>query len=91
LLLTKIDSLVCCNTNNNCDNDKVYDFNALVISAHTYFNMLNAEYNFNYFYTALDADKLNELRDANQFLTQIAGYCEECTSGCDKDANCPNC
>ena len=90
-LLIKIDDLVCCNTNSNCNNDKVYDFNALIITAHTYFNMLNAEYNFNYFYTALDATKLSELRDAQQFLDKMTEYCEECESGCDKDAKCTTC
>lgn len=88
-LLAGISTLLC-SSKENCDTCKAknyYDFNTLIVTAHTYFNMLNSEYNFNYLYEAISDNKLNELYDLKTFLTRFKEYCIECNSICSCNCN----
>ena len=94
-LLDKLQHLICANENNLCKSQDYYDFNALVLNAHTYFAMLNNEYNFNFIYTALTPNKLEELYQINDFITRFEEYCLECDPNCEDCAktnlNCTDC
>lgn len=94
-LLDRLQHLICANENNLCRDKDYYDFNALVLNAHTYFAMLNNEYNFNYIYTALTQTKLDELYQINDFITRFEEYCLDCDPACEECAqanlNCKDC
>lgn len=83
-LLIGLTNLICPKTGEciECRAKDYYDFNALIINAHTYFNMLNSEYNFNYMYEALSVNKINELYELKSFLTRFEEYCLECNKVC---------
>jgi hypothetical protein len=44
--------------------------------------MLNAEYNFNFLYTNISNDKLNQLYDIKRVLDKAAEYCLDCETPC---------
>ncbi len=94
-LFNKLNSLICANENNLCKDKSYYEFNALILNAHTYFGMLNNEYNFNYIYTALTANHLEELYQINDFITRFEEYCENCDANCEEcsktNLNCTEC
>lgn len=83
-LLLGLSNLICLESSNcdSCKHKDYYDFNSLIINAHTYFNMLNSEYNFNYLYEALSISKVNELYDLKSFLTRFKEYCVVCNKSC---------
>ena len=86
-LLKHISKLLCKDKHDEdkcdeCNHKDYYDFNSLIITAHTYFNMLNNEYNFNYIYESLSPDKINELFELSQFLKRFKEYCEHCNKIC---------
>lgn len=84
-ILLGLKNLICKKRDDCCDDCRskdYYDFNALMINAHTYFNMLNSEYNFNYFYDSLSPDKVSELYDLSSFLKRFKEYCLECNKVC---------
>lgn len=86
-ILLGVTNLMCQKTSDctDCKAKDYYDFNVLITMAHTYFNMLNSEYNFNYLYESLDVNKLNELYELKTFLTRFEEYCIECNKVC---SNC---
>ncbi len=85
-LLKELFGLICSNKEGKCCDDcsrkNVYDFNALIINAHTYFNLLNSEYNFNYIYESLTPNKIDELFTLKSFLVRFKEYCESCNHIC---------
>lgn len=83
-----IKDLVCECNKDDCRESAYYDFNALVIQAFSYFSMLNHEYNFNYLYTAIDADKIAELYELHDFFERFEEYCLECSTKCINTKEC---
>jgi len=86
-ILSKISNIICdCNTDETCDKFKLqaiyYDFNAAIVTAITYFNMLNAEYNFNYMYDSISPNKLDELYNHKLLLDRFEEYCVTCDTDC---------
>jgi hypothetical protein len=83
-----VTNILCPTKEESCSNicEKVYEFNSLVINAHAYFSLLNTEYNFNYIYEIIDADKLEEIFNLKQFLDKFKEYCKSRKCG-----SCSNC
>lgn len=73
----------CDNTPIDCEEKSHYDFNALMITSHTYFSLLNSEYNFNYIYEALQPNDIDRLYDIKTLMEKMINYCEICTNNCD--------
>lgn len=76
-LFTKLGTLMCttCDTTCIASNKDYYDFNAFVLNLHTYYALLNEEFNYNYIYKAIDINKLNDLYTIKQYLDNLATYC----------------
>lgn len=63
----------------------VYDFNAFAITAFTYFNIINKDYDFNKIYDSLSPDDVKALYDLKTFLDKFkeyCGVCDNCGSTC---------
>jgi hypothetical protein len=76
--LKLINDLMCRQPVGKCKEEEFHQLNMLVISAHTYFSMLNAEYNFNYIYTALEPNKIADLFQLKSLMDKIRKYCKTC-------------
>lgn len=76
-LFTKLGTLMCktCDTTCIASNKDYYDFNAFTLNLHTYYALLNEEFNYNYIYKAIDINKLNDLYTIKQYLDNLATYC----------------
>lgn len=83
-LFTFLSTFVCNKKQCTCGVDikKYYDFNAFILNAHTYFALLNEEYNFNYIYNAITDSKINDLFTIKQYLDNLATYCQKDCSPC---------
>jgi hypothetical protein len=76
---------ILCNkpTLDNCKKDEDhYNFNALMLNAHTFFLLLNQELNYNYIYTTIPQAKITELYTIKTFIDRFAEYCEKSDSLC---------
>lgn len=85
-LLKYINELICCSCCDDCKQDyckKYYEFNNLIVLAHTYFNMVNSTYKLGAFYTVLNDDEKLKLYQAKQILDRASLYCDSCTGKCD--------
>jgi hypothetical protein len=87
-VLTMLNKVICKDPTCKCKQSLHYEFNALIINATAYFNMLNTEYGYNYIYESLSVNKLAELRELKEFLDRFTDYCAECTEACDDAADC---
>lgn len=66
----------------NCKEEDHYNFNALIANVHIYFLLLNQELNYNYIYSTISADKVEELYTLKTFIDRFAEYCEASDSPC---------
>ncbi len=70
----------------NCKTEDSYNFNALLILAHSYFLAINQEMSQigapNYIYASLSTDKINDLYTLKTLTDRIAEYCEDSDSPC---------
>ena len=75
---------VLCNkpSSENCNEKDYYTFNAFLINAHTYFLLLNQEFNYNYIYSTISAEKTAELYTLKTFIDRFAEYCQSSNSPC---------
>lgn len=73
---------LCKSIENNCIPKSHYNFNGLVINAHSYFLLLNKELNDNFIYQTISTSKLEELYTLKTFLDRFEGYCEDSNSVC---------
>jgi len=87
-LYSKLAALMCNTHKDDCiaNIKQYYDFNSFILNMHTYFALLNEEYNFNYIYNALDVTKIDSLYTIKQYLDNLATYCVEPCHTC----NCSN-
>lgn len=85
-LFDKLGNLICGKHDDTCiaSIKNYYDFNAFVLNLHSYYALLNEEYNFNYIYKVIDIKKLNDLYTIKQYLDNLATYC---VASCDT-CNC---
>lgn len=83
-ILSYIKSNICNKiTSENCKEKSHYDFNSLLINAHSYFLLLNEELISDYVYTSISISKLNELFTLKTFIDRMVEYCnpsDPCTS-----------
>jgi hypothetical protein len=86
-LFNYLNTLICSKENSSCNSscETYYNFNSLILNAHTYFALLNEEYNFNYIYTALDTNKINNLSTISNYLKELSTYCETSCESCKCD------
>jgi hypothetical protein len=86
-LFSFLSTFICNKKQCTCGVDikKYYDFNAFILNAHTYFALLNEEYNFNYIYNAITDTKINDLYTIKQYLDNMSTYCEKDCSPCKCD------
>lgn len=77
-----INNILCPEDCGCAENKAVTDFNSTVVLAMTFFNMINEEYNYNFLYTTLDADKLNSLFNIDLVITKLSENCA------DNDCDC---
>lgn len=75
---------VLCNkvTSTNCKEETHYNFNSLLITAHSYFLLLNQEMNYNFIYTSLPLSKVEELYTIKTFIDRFSEYCDTPDSLC---------
>lgn len=87
-LFTKLETLMCksCDTTCIVSIKNYYDFNTFILNLHTYYALLNEEFNYNYIYKAVDINKLNDLYTIKQYLDNLATYCVAACGTC----NCNN-
>lgn len=92
-LLKHINNLICCKPKNKCKGEDYYDFNQIIITAHTYFNLLNIEYNYANIFESLTPNKIKELFDIKVIMDRIVAYCTDCEEPCEDCAkqNCNGC
>lgn len=93
-----IDYLMCKTAIEPCCDDcaeenqaKLYNFNALILQAQTYFSLLYNEYINNYFYDINDLStesKIAELYQLQDFIDRFVVYCENCTDTSTDDCGC---
>lgn len=82
-MLVNLDKVLCNTpTDANCKTEDHYNFNALLIAAHSFFLAINKEMNYNYVYASLNSDKINELYTLKTFIDRFAEYCEDSDSPC---------
>lgn len=82
-ILDFVDKVLCKRiTAVNCKEENHYNFNALLINAHSYFLLLNQELNNNYIYSTITTDKLASLYTLKTFIDRFAEYCEASESPC---------
>lgn len=82
-ILNFLDKIICNRPSLiNCKEEDHYNFNALIANAHTYFLLLNQELNYNYIYSTISADKVEELYTLKTFIDRFAEYCEASDSPC---------
>lgn len=65
----------------NCNKTNFYDFVTFALNAQVFLALLNNEYAFNYVYTAIDTDKIEELYTIKQFADRLNEYCSK-SCGC---------
>lgn len=58
-----------------CNKTNFYDFNSFMLNAQVFLALLNNEYAFNYFYTAINTNKIEELYTIKQFADRLNEYC----------------
>lgn len=81
--LSFLDKVLCNKVSlENCNEVDHYNFNAFLINSHTYFLLLNQEFNYNYIYDTISADKVLELYTLKTFIDRFAEYCEASDSPC---------
>lgn len=73
---------LCTVINTNCIPVSHYNFNGLIINAHTYFLLLNQELNYNFIYETISTDKINELYTLKTFIDRFTEYCNASDSPC---------
>lgn len=73
---------ICTTIDTNCIPSSHYNFNGLIINAHTYFLLLNQELNYNFIYNTISTDKVNELYTLKTFIDRFDGYCDTPESPC---------
>jgi len=83
-ILKALDKIICCKCKADCQDTckAYYDFNSMMLTAHTFFSMLNEEYNFNFIYEALLPNKLADLYEIQMVLDRMNEYCRACNKPC---------
>lgn len=79
-----LQKVICCPPSNDCESKEYYDFFAFMINLHSFFMMLNDEFNFNYIYTALGdvSNKLDTYYTMKSFIDRFSEYCINCDKPC---------
>jgi hypothetical protein len=75
VLCNKIDST-------NCNTEDHYNFNALLIMSHSFFLLLSKEMNYNYIYSSINSDKIEELYTLKTFIDRFDEYCGNSETPC---------
>lgn len=83
-ILRYLNDIICCKPKQDCAEvcQLYYDFNSLILNAHTFFAMLNEEYSFAFIYEALTPNTLSNLFDIQLFIDNMKKYCRSCDTGC---------
>ncbi len=75
--LNFLNKVICHKPKNECDCRENYEFNMFLINAHTFFMLLNNEFNYNFIYTSIDTTKIDSLYTINSFITRFNDYCKD--------------
>lgn len=76
--------VLCTDICENCNKKGYYDFNSFSLNAQVFLALMNAENGFNYLYTAIDTDKIEELYTIKTFIDRLNEYCAN-------DCGCSTC
>lgn len=79
-----LQKVICCPPKNDCETKDNYEFFAFMINAHSFFMLLNDEFNFNYLYKSLQdlEDRTTVLQTMNSFIQRFDEYCISCKEPC---------
>lgn len=84
-ILNYLKQIICNKPCGDCKTENVYNFNALMINAHTYFALINEQFNFNYIYSTIDISTIDRLYEIKSFIERFSEYCEnDCNCGCEE-------
>lgn len=76
-----IKKVMCTDICEDCNKKGYYDFNSFSLNAQLFLSLMNSENAFNYFYTAIDTDKIDELYDIKSTMNRLNEYCNK-SCGC---------
>lgn len=80
--LNYIRETICIPVKDNCIPESHYNFNSLVINAQTFFLLVSEEMNYNYIYTSISTNKIEELYTMKTFIDRFDNYCKSTGSPC---------